>query len=54
MPSFHDRMQNLAEHFGAAMQDHDEELKDALARLEKQLKEQENEESVQDFKKRIK
>lgn len=50
MPSFHDRMQNIAEHFGAAIQDHNEELQEALARLEKQIKEQENEESAYNFR----
>lgn len=50
MPSFHDRIQNMAEHFGTAMQDHKEELQEALAKLEKQIKEQENEESVQNFR----
>ena len=42
MPSFYDRMQNIAEHFGTAMQDHEEEFQEALARLQKQIKEQEN------------
>lgn len=52
MPSFQDRMQNIAEHFGSAMQeqDHKEELKEALARLEKQIKGQKNEESISDFR----
>ena len=50
MPSFHDRMQNIAEHFGAAMQVHEEELQEALARLQKQIEEQENEKAVQNLR----
>ena len=50
MPNFNDRLQSIAEQFGAAMQDHEEEIKEIVEKIDKQLKEQENEKSVQNFK----
>ena len=50
MPNFNDRLQSIAEQFGAAMQDHERELKEVVEKIEKQLKGQENEKSVQNFK----
>lgn len=50
MPNFNDRLQSIAEQFGAAMQDHEGEIKEVVEKIDKQLKEQENEKSVQSFK----
>lgn len=50
MPNFNDRLQSIAEQFNAAMQDHEEEIKEVVEKIDKQLKEQENEKSVQNFK----
>lgn len=50
MPNFNDRLQSIAEQFGAAMQDREGEIKEVVEKIDKQLKEQENEKSVQNFK----